>query len=190
MDAMTELPAIGPKLRQRRKIRGLTLREAAALSQLSYGQLSQIENGVSRPSVASLQKICFALQMPISWLFEEPSRPVGDVKGVVRAEARRRLIFETSKMTKWLLTPDDCTDIQMIEILIEPGGGVAPDSETRPGAKCATVIYGSLMVSSDGKTQKLGPGDSFGFNTSHPNRYWCEGPEPVRLLMAISPALY
>src|SRR5690606_28250273 len=87
MTVQKPLPAIeiGRKLRLRRRIRGMSLREAAAAAEVSLGQLSQIERGVSTPSIAGLQRICQALQMPIAWLFDDKAAPANEGEVVVRA---------------------------------------------------------------------------------------------------------
>src|SRR4051794_717611 len=80
---------IGRKLRQRRAIRGLSLQEVADRADISIGLLSQIERGVTTPSLRSLRQICLALDMPVGWLFDEGEGERSDV--VVRVNARRSL---------------------------------------------------------------------------------------------------
>src|SRR3546814_1232324 len=70
-DVATWTEGIGQKLRQRRKVRRKSLKEVATRSSLSIGLLSQIERGISSPSLRSLKQICEALEMPMSWLFDK-----------------------------------------------------------------------------------------------------------------------
>src|SRR5579871_3450078 len=105
---------IGVKLRQRRHSRGLTLAALAQMADVSVGLLSQIERGLTAPSLRSLQQICGAMEMPLGWLFEASAEPVSDV--VVRAGSRRRMDLGPGAMVKELLTPDAVLEIQMIRI--------------------------------------------------------------------------
>ena len=64
---------IGKKLKQRRSELNLSLRALAEQAELSAVFLSQIERGKSNPSLNSLQKIAFALKVPLNYfLSTEP----------------------------------------------------------------------------------------------------------------------
>src|SRR5215216_7897997 len=68
--------AIGLGVRQFRKQAGLGIIDLARRAQLSPGMLSKIENGAISPSLATLQSVARALQVPVTSLlrdFEEVS---------------------------------------------------------------------------------------------------------------------
>ena len=52
---------VGERIRALRRARGLTLVQLAGLADLSHPFLSQIERGLARPSLASLERIAHAL---------------------------------------------------------------------------------------------------------------------------------
>jgi len=52
---------VGGRIRKLRRARGLTLVQLAALAELSHPFLSQLERGLARPSMLSLEKIARAL---------------------------------------------------------------------------------------------------------------------------------
>ncbi|HSP64733.1 MAG TPA: helix-turn-helix domain-containing protein, partial [Candidatus Deferrimicrobium sp.] len=52
---------LGPRLRERRAERGMSLRALAALAGVSPSLVSGVERGVVQPSIASLQKLSAAL---------------------------------------------------------------------------------------------------------------------------------
>jgi transcriptional regulator with XRE-family HTH domain len=63
--------AIGKGVRVFRKAAGYGLVELAKLAGLSSGMLSRIENGTISPSLATLQAVARALQVPVTSLFRE-----------------------------------------------------------------------------------------------------------------------
>jgi transcriptional regulator with XRE-family HTH domain len=182
-------PMIGLKLRQRRHSRGMTLAALAEKSGLSLGLLSQIERGLTAPSLRSLQQICAGLEMQLGWLFTPEAEEASDV--VVRASNRRRMDLGPGAMIKELLTPDAVLDIQMIRIIIQPGGTSADAAYNNPrGAKCGTVTAGRLGLEVAGQEYVLAAGDSFAFAAQQMHRFWCVGDAPVELYWVVTPALY
>ncbi|MDA8252834.1 MAG: XRE family transcriptional regulator [Rhodospirillales bacterium] len=181
--------AIGQKLRLRRRIKGLSLQDLAGRSGLSIALLSQIERGVTMPSLRSLRQICQALDMPMGWLFDPPGTEHADV--LVRAPSRRRMDLGPKGMFKELMSPDSVPDIQMIRIVVYPGGstGDLPYNNER-GAKCGTVIAGVLGLEVDGRHFTLEAGDSFAFRATQLHRFWCIGEQPVELIWVVTPAVY
>src|SRR5260221_8139247 len=180
------------KLRLRRKVKGLSLQQVASAPSISIGQLSQIERGISAPSLRSLRNICQALDMPVGWLFDGHAEADPEESGmVVRAKARRAIALSAGALTKELLTPDACTGIQMMRILIQPEGASGEEPyTTRGGARCATVLQGALGIEVDGRRLVLERGDSFAFVATHRLRFSCIGPAPCELIWAVTPAIY
>lgn len=180
---------IGRKLRQRRSIKGLSLQDVAERADISIGLLSQIERGLTMPSIKSLRMICAALDMPVGWLFDVPDSEHLDV--VVRSTARRAMSLGPKGMTKELLSPDSVPGIQMIRIVIQAGGssGEQPyNNET--GSKCGMVLTGTLGLEVDGREYLLAANDSFAFPAVKLHRFWCVGDNPVDLIWVVTPAVY
>ena len=57
--------AIGRAVKEFREKLGLTIAELAKAAEMSAGMLSKIENGATSPSLASLQALGRALQVPV-----------------------------------------------------------------------------------------------------------------------------
>lgn len=78
---------LGPRLRSLRTQRGLTLVQLAALSGLSHPFLSQLERGLARPSMASLDKIAMALATSVvELLADERDESAAAGVSIVHAE--------------------------------------------------------------------------------------------------------
>ncbi|KZY47134.1 MerR family transcriptional regulator [Roseovarius sp. HI0049] len=61
--------AIGREVREFRHARGMTVADLAEVTGLSVGMLSKIENGVTSPSLTTLQALSAALSVPVTSFF-------------------------------------------------------------------------------------------------------------------------
>ncbi|WP_163563718.1 helix-turn-helix domain-containing protein, partial [Klebsiella pneumoniae] len=61
--------AIGHEVRAFRKKLGITVADLAATTNISLGMLSKIENGITSPSLTTLQALSRALGVPLSSFF-------------------------------------------------------------------------------------------------------------------------
>src|SRR5271165_6855439 len=89
---MTLEQAIGVCVRQLRRRVGITVSELAAAAGLSGGMLSKIENGQISPSLASLQGLANALNVPLTTFFStfEEKRDCSFVKAGTGVVIERR----------------------------------------------------------------------------------------------------
>ena len=178
--AATPNSGLGSQLRQRRRAKGLTLSELSSAAGLSVGLLSQIERGISSPSLKSLMQISAALGIPASWLFDEGSSESPAEKGlVVRRAARKRIDLGTFGVTKELLSPDLGGGLQYYLVSIRPGGQSSVETYTHPGEEAGLVLGGTLELTVDNRTVVLYEGDSFRFSSSVPHRYANPGTTPT-----------
>ncbi|MBX5088340.1 helix-turn-helix domain-containing protein [Rhizobium lentis] len=180
---------IGRKLRLRRTIRGLSLQDVADKADISVSLLSQIERGMATPSLKSLRQICTVLNMPVGWLFDVPEGEHDDV--IVRASARRLMNLGPKGMAKEMLSPDSVPGIQMLRIVIQPGGSSGPQPyNNESGAKCGVVLSGRLGLEVDKAEHVLDTGDSFAFEAKKMHRFWCIGDQPAEVIWVVTPAVY
>ena len=84
--------AIGHEVREYRKKLGITVADLAATTNLSLGMLSKIENGVTSPSLTTLQALAQALGVPVTAFFRrfEEVRDASFVKAGQGLELERR----------------------------------------------------------------------------------------------------
>ena len=89
-----QLLALGQVIRTQRQLSKLSLRDLAALTDVSNAYLSQIERGMHEPSVRVLRSIAEALNIPADSLLrdagllaedEEPSEPAS-AEAAIRAD--------------------------------------------------------------------------------------------------------
>ncbi len=84
--------AIGREVRTLRHQQGMTVADLARSTGLSIGMLSKIENGITSPSLTTLQSLAHALSVPVTNFFKsyEERRAVQHVKSGDHAEIDRR----------------------------------------------------------------------------------------------------
>ncbi|WP_050526884.1 helix-turn-helix domain-containing protein [Pseudorhodobacter aquimaris] len=196
MDTLTNLNVtldekaqIGARLRLRRKLRGMSLKQVAQGAHLSIGMISQVERGLALPSVKSMRAICAALDMPVAWLFEpglEGPEDSGDY--IVRQDSRRELSFDDGKLRKQLLTPDTQPQIQMLRFLMQPGADSGEPYANTEGGKCGLVVSGNLGLELDGISHIIKKGDSFAFPARAMVRFWTVGDSECEVIWVVSPA--
>lgn len=183
-------PRVGQEIRGLRRARDITLAQLSAATGLSKGYLSQIERGISSPSVKALHSISRALGVTISWFFPPET---GDGDGlrdtVVRAHARRSLTFE-SNITDELLSPNLDRTIELLRCTFPPGSESGQEPYNHRGEEAGIVISGQLDLWLDDQHIRLGEGDSFAFSSDRPHRYANTTTRDTVVIWAISPPTY
>lgn len=183
--------ALGLAVREIRRARGLSLKQVADGASISIGLLSQIERGISSPSIRALRGICAMLDVPVHALFESPESLVReDNRRIVRADRRRRLDFGAKAMVKELITPDEEGSLQVMEVILEPGGGSGEEPYDHEGEEVGVVLRGRLELYVDGTTYRLGEGDAFRFESRLPHMFRNAARGITRVLWIVTPPVY
>ncbi|MDF1586822.1 helix-turn-helix domain-containing protein [Marinimicrococcus flavescens] len=174
MDTDRADEALGQRIRHLRKARGLSLKEVAGKAGFSIGLISQIERGISSPSVKVLTRIANALQVNVGSLFDDGADH-DEVEGngiVVRRKDRRAVRFRGTGISKELLTPqaaDSELDIFMMQI--EPDGTSGDESYMHDGVEAGIVLEGAIWLTVDGEELHLREGDGFRFASQRPHSF-------------------
>lgn len=180
--------AMGAQLRALRKAKGLSLQQLSELCGLSIGLISQIERGLSSPSVKALRSLVEALGVTVGWLFHHGAPPLPEDHGIVLRQGRRRsLSFNEGAVTKELLSPNLNGRIEMLIVVIAPGGTSGSTAYTHHGDEGGLVLEGELDLWVDERLYRLREGDSFGFASLRRHRFANPGTRPARVLWAITP---
>ena len=170
MDMQEEVEGLAILIRDLRKHKNLTLGELAARIDRSVGFLSQVERGLSRPTVADLTAISETLGVPTTY-FYSLSKP-RDVPWVTRPGERRTLYY-AGGITDVLASPSMSAGFSMLESHLAPGAtsghGHLNDSSEQGGY----VLEGelTLWLGDDEEPVTLKAGDSFQFDSHTRCRY-------------------
>lgn len=179
-------PSVGERIRAVREQRDLSARALANRAGLSAGLISQVERGITDPSLHTLRAIAKALETPLFDFFAAPDS--ADV-AVVRADARMALRAPHGGLTYTRLSPG-AGRIELLEGVLEPGGASSQEPWSHPSEECVVVAEGELVVEVRGRDQLLDAGDSCYFDSRLPHRYRNDSARPARFTLAITPPSY
>lgn len=206
-DSATSSAAIGQRLSDLRKKRGMSMRDLAQQSGASTSLISQIETGRTNPTVAKLQNLATALGVPVNYFFdphtEAPPEPetyrsrdelpppfelngtgapvhTGIPLDVVRSYDRETI--DLSDGVTWQrLTPHGRAGIEFLEVTYDVGANSGPLA-SHYGEEFVFVLDGALEVEFAFDRVVLAPGDSLVFDSTVPHSVASVGEVPMRAI--------
>ena len=176
---------LGERIRHRRRAQNMSLKDVADLSSISIGLLSQIERGLSSPSLRVLASLADALNVGLGNLFDESLSPPPPSEGtiVVRAGERKKLGFWRTGISKELLTPQTGkSGLEIFLVVIEPGGTTGSQVYTHDGEEGGLVLEGQIAIEVESEEHKLSAGDSFRFDSMRPHSFRNLSQTPARVI--------
>lgn len=176
---------IGARLRAVRQAGGLTLQQVAHKTGLTPSAISQIERGLSNPSVGSLKAIADALGTTLGSLFTRDTRETR--RPILVHEANRKVLCPAPGITCHLLTANLAGKIQFMLTTYEPGVTTGDRLYSHEGEECALVLQGTMELQLGHETHVLKEGDSIRFECAVPHRVTNIGRRPLRAIWAITP---
>ena len=165
--------AVGRRIRDLRRGHKLSLETIADRTDLSIGFLSQIERGLSSPSLRVLATLADVLGVGIAALFgASPSADGTSDQVVTRALQRPELKLWRTGVSKQLLSPASADNkLNLFLVHLEPGGSTGDELYTHDGEEAGLVLEGEMMLTVGSETWSLKTGDSFRFASRRPHRF-------------------
>lgn len=178
---------IGIAVRRLRKGLDLTVAELGVAASISAGMLSKIENGATSPSLASLQALGRALQVPVTAFFKsyEEIRDATFVKAGQGLTIERRGTRAGHQYQLLGHSPHGPVMVEPYLITLTAKSDVFPTFQ-HPGLEFLYMLEGNVVYRHGEKTYDMHPGDALFFDAEAPH-----GPEelkqlPIRYLSVIS----
>lgn len=174
---------IGKNLRDLRAQRKMSLRELASATGLSPTLLSQVERGISEPSLRTLRALSGVLGEASSSLFAAEN-PV--LLHVSRIGERSRISSPVGSIQYERLTPGNGN----FEVLLGTLAPTAWSSESpwaHKAIECVYVNSGSLTVEVGAKSFELSLGEAMTFASQQPHRYGNTGDTDTTFILTVSP---
>ncbi|HEV7864842.1 MAG TPA: cupin domain-containing protein [Acidimicrobiia bacterium] len=180
--------SIGPKLRDLRLQRGLSLQQLADRADVSAAAIHKIEKSGMVPTITTLLKVAGALNRPISYFVDEETEQNGPAM-MVKAD-ERRIVF-TSHLgidLAGISGPYGRFFLAGAVATVDPGASSGANPMEHPGEELVFVLEGALEFDVDGQGYRLAEGDSVHFRTDRPHRWKNPGKRPARAVwMALRP---
>jgi transcriptional regulator with XRE-family HTH domain len=182
------LDGIGDRLREERTKAGISQRELARRLGLSASMISQLEAGVSKPSVGTLYAIVTELGLSLDriirgeeFLEEDGSVAAISPKGPLVHPVDRQVIDLASGVRWEELTATSEEGIDFLHATYEVGGASTPDRSLmrHHGREYGYIISGTLGIEIGFQEYELNPGDSIAFDSTTPHRLFNKGDVPV-----------
>jgi transcriptional regulator with XRE-family HTH domain len=178
---MDQPSSVGIRVLEVRQSRGLSLRALASRSGLSINAISRIEREESSPTVASLQRLAAALDVPLIELFRvTPERATVVVRRGEGLKSRTGGVLMESlgaglrgqRSGPFLMT-------------LEPGASGGEESIHHEGEEFVHCLEGEVEYTVGTGRHHLGEGDSLLFLAKQPHRCWNLAERTARLLIVI-----
>ncbi|GAA1314508.1 helix-turn-helix domain-containing protein [Pseudonocardia xinjiangensis] len=174
---------IGDQLRELRTRRGLSLRALAADAGVSATLLSQIERGVTEPSLATLRRLANVFGESMATLFEDGAAPS---VWISRPGERSTLRGPRGQIGYERLTPGN-GQMEVLRGVLEPGEAISSEPWSHVALECAFVLAGTLTVELDGKPNAVHAGEAITFDSRLAHRYLNCGAERAEFLLSVAP---
>ncbi len=164
---------LGQQLREIRRSHRLSLEQVARKADISIGSLSQIERGMTSPTVNMLNRIAAALDISLNDLLSNSECSDDETDGwVARAASHKQVVMKDKKIIKKIITPSRCQSVDLYQAVIQPGGSSGDEwITTRSGEISGLIIYGRLQLWFDNRFVTLEQNDTFCYTSEMPRKW-------------------
>jgi transcriptional regulator with XRE-family HTH domain len=186
------LDGIGDRLREERVRAGISQRELARRLGLSASMISQIESGLSKPSVGTLYAIVTELDLSLDRVIrgedfadrEQPGPQVEPSQSpLVHPEDRQ--VIELASGVRWEeLSASSEEGVDFLHATYEVGGASTPEQSLmrHHGREYGYVMTGTLGIQIGFEEYELNAGDSIAFDSTLPHRLFNKCDQPVHAI--------
>lgn len=171
---------LGERLRRRRKELKLTLQDVADQAGLSVGFISQIERGITVPSLVSLTSVSRVLKTDIGAFFKQPKSEAP----VTRHQSREVYSLggaAGNAVTYERLSASFPGNVLRSTLIHEPPG-FRSEPMSHEGEEIFYVVEGAITIELDGDTMVLETGDTAHFPSSRVHTTWNHTSSPATIL--------
>lgn len=176
--------SLGRAIRSARQTAGISMRTLATRCGVSQPFLSEVERGLSMPSIATLYRVAEALDVVPATLLPTPGP---EEIHVVRADEGRRTPSSerANSAVGRVIYSEEERGLEVFEYVTDR----SEDLDVwfaHPGVKVLYVADGALAVDFEARpTRHLARGDCIVHSAEIPHRWQVEGDEPVRLFLTV-----
>ncbi len=170
---------LSQSLRKRRKELGLTMQQVADQAHLSVGFISQIERGITTPSLSSLVAVSRVLGLHVSEFLHQPDGKAAQT----RHNERPVYAVSENSITYERLSSSFPGSVLRSVIIHEPPGHRG-EPIAHEGEEMLFILQGAVTVEVDGQRTVLQKGDSIHFPSNKVHSTWNHLDVPATILWA------
>ena len=172
---------IGAKIKQMRNQKGLTQEELADRCELTKGYISQLENNLNSPSIATLTDILSALGSNLSEFFnEEPEEKV--------VFSREEFIEKDADGVLWNWLIPNAQKNMMEPVLVELNEDASTSGDIpHEGEEFGYVLEGKITIVLGNKHHHCKKGEAFYFTANKPHTILNKGKTKAKFLWISTP---
>lgn len=176
--------ALGVRIREFRKLRGMSLRNLGEATQTSSGFLSQLERGATNASVSTLRRISESLGLTVADLFDDRGR--GASRLLRRADRPR--LHAADGLEKYLVSQRPLRHIEVYVGVLDPGASTGDRPLTHGHSQEIVIVSrGEVVIEVDGQEHQMHDGDSIEYESSIPHRVINRSDATAEVLWVVSP---
>lgn len=180
--------AIGSRLKELRKSKGMSITDLAGRSNVSTSLISQIERDLVVPSVVNLYRIAQALDTDINYFFE--SGCAREARITRRGDHKRMITDQGHGIYELFTNSRQGHILDLVRVTLKGGEAYSHEMVTHEGEECGFVLQGVLTVLLDGKEHRLYEGDSIYFRSTIPHKYLNNDQEDCVSVWAMTPTFF
>lgn len=159
--------SLGEALRSRRKELKMSMQAVADAAGLSVGFISQVERGLTAPSLGSLASISRILELRLSDILEQPD---GSDETTRKAARQKYQVPGAEASYERISTAFQGACLHSVIVHEPPGHRAEPISHE--GEEMIFVLNGSITFEVEGQAEILMQGDSIHFDSRRVHSIW------------------
>ena len=185
---MPSKKALGARIKRFRLERNLTLKEVEVKAKVSATHVSEIERGMTSPTVGALTKIARALGTEPSYFLEGESRPA---VSLVRRDERRAMQYSAwGARIESLSQAAGDANMSFLEVELEAGLSHELEAMSHDGEELVHIRKGVVEINLGSERHLLKEGDSIHYRAKEPHTIKNIGDGPARIVWVASPPFY
>jgi len=171
---------LGERIKEIRKLRGMTLQNLADKTGMSIAFISKLERGLTSPTFSALLEICKGLETDIASL----AQPVESPRPLITKAERIEMLPKSGEGIKLEFGTQAFRKMKGLWITLQPG--MTDISRGHPEEELGIVIKGSMDVAIGKKKYHMEEGDTLYIESSTPHSLTNRGDTECICFFAIS----
>lgn len=175
---------VGQKISHIRKEKNLSIRDLAKLADVTPSLLSQLERGLSNPSLNTIKAISKALDVPLFTFFIDE---VDNKDLIVRKDNRKKVIFpKNNDIVFEILSPESANSVEFAIVNLVKNSTISNELMSHKSIELAYVLEGKIKIYIEKDEFILEAGDSVTIPPGTNHRWENPFIKPAKIIFTIN----